>query len=113
MAGTVKFNSMPIGAIVLVSLLVSPLLASADYVPGMNCDEVGLAAFFTAQWRDEGMTLKEQLDGLRQSLPPGEYQDTQRAMAKIIRAIYTLPAMRKATPSEVQNAYQKTCEMLN
>lgn len=100
------------GLLVVLVAAGYPLGSNADYVAGMNCDEVGYAAFATAQWRDEGMSLKEQLDGLRQSLPHGEYQDTQRALRRIIRTIYTQPAMKKATPSEVREAFQKTCEML-
>ena len=93
--------------------IASPALA-APYVPGMTCGQVGdFAESVADQMRSDpktgfvGLTLKEQIAGLRQSIRG--YPATWTALEKIIRAIYSTPALRSAAPDSVGKAYERAC----
>jgi hypothetical protein len=86
-------------------------LALAGYVPGMSCSEVGGFAQQVVEQKSIGVTLNEAVAGLRQSLGP-EYGNTQRALEKIIRAIYGTKTLSTATPEEVGAAYERACEVV-
>jgi hypothetical protein len=91
--------------------LLASATALAGYVPGMSCSEVGGFAQQVVEQKSIGVTLKEAVVGLRQSLGP-EYRDTKRALEKIVRAIYGTKTLSTAAPEEVAAAYQRACEMV-
>jgi len=93
----------------VVSALPAPAIA-AEYVPGMTCHEVGGFAEAVIVEKSLGDSLKEQISGMRQSIPA--YPRTQAALEKIIRSIYANPALRKASPDDVGKAYERACMVL-
>ena len=96
-----------VGGIGIVLLAGTPALATD--VPGMSCSEIGSFAREVAEQKAEGRTVDAALRRLRQSLV-SEHADTERALEKIIRAIYGTPIFSTATPEEVGTAYQDACE---
>ncbi len=85
--------------------------ASAAYVPGMNCIEVGGFAQQVVEQKAVGVGLDEALDGLQNSLGP-EYANTKRALAQIIRGIYTDKTLSAGSPEAVGKAYERTCKLV-
>lgn len=90
------------------------LAATADfmaieYVPGMSCQEVGGFAQSVATEKEQGSSLDEQIQEMRQSIPG--YQNTQDALALIVRAIYTNSQLSKASPSDIRRDYEQACEL--
>src|SRR3954454_8853242 len=91
--------------VVLQALSAAQLLA-AEYVADMSCHEVAGFAETTAQQKAAGVTLKEAVSGLRQSLG-SEYQSTKMALERIIRSIYTRKELAAANPDQVAEAYRR------
>lgn len=89
--------------------VASAATASAEYVAGMTCDEVRGFAEAVAVQKGLGDSLKEQVDGMRQSI--AGYPDTQAALEKIIRAIYANARLGAGRPEDVGKAYEQTCQL--
>jgi hypothetical protein len=101
----------------VVALMIPAPTSAAEYVPGMTCEQVGdFAEAVATQMKDDprtgfvGLTLREQIEGLRQSTPA--YPRARRALEKIVRAIYANPKLRSAPPEAVGKAYEQACEAL-
>jgi hypothetical protein len=92
------------------AILVYSASALAGDVPGMTCSDVGSFAREVAEQKAKGVTLNNAVLTLRQSIRL-EYLGTERALEKIIRAIYDVETFSNATPKEVGAAYQRVCEM--
>ena len=84
--------------------------ASAGDVPGMTCSNVGSFARQVAEQKAKGVTLNNAVLTLRQSIGL-QYLGTERALEKIIRAIYDVETFSNGPPKEVGAAYQRACEM--
>jgi hypothetical protein len=98
-------------SIVLIVASFSGAASADDYVPGMNCDQVGDFAETVVREKGMGDTLQEQIDGMRQSI--SGYRSTQHALEKIIRAIYKQPELRAASPEAVNLAYKRACNLVS
>jgi len=96
--------------ILAMPFLLGPAMA-AEYVPGMRCDQVGGFAESVAAQKSLGDTLKEQIDGMRQSSP--DYPHARHALEMIIRGIYASRALGTASPEAVGKAYERTCMALS
>ncbi len=96
--------------ILLVVALSMVTNAYAGTVPGMTCDQVGGFAVQVMYEKQDGTTLKEQLKELHESLSGGNFRDTERALAGIIKAIYQQPHLSSLSPEVARSVFTQDCD---
>ena len=80
---------------------------------GMSCAEIGGFAqqvAFQKQMKD-GVTLKEALEGMHESLSGGDFKSTEKALAEVINEIYKRPYLSKLNPDVVKSTFEHDCEI--
>lgn len=80
---------------------------------GMSCDEIGDFAKQVALQKQmkDGVTLKEAIDGLHDSLAGGDFKSTDKILAEIINEIYKRPYLSNLDPMLVKSTFEHDCEI--
>lgn len=100
--------------IAIVLLVFSANAYAINYAgSGMSCSEVGGFAEQVAYQKQmkDGVTLKEALSGMHDSLSGGDFKSTERILAQIINEIYKRPYLSKLNPDMVRSTFEHDCEI--
>ena len=80
---------------------------------GMSCEEIGdfaKSVMYQKQMKD-GLTLKEQLDGMHNSLLGGDFKSTEKVLAQIINEIYKKAYLSSLAPDVAKSTFGHDCEV--
>ena len=101
-------------AVVILLLAFSVNAYAINYAgSSMSCSEIGGFAEQVAYQKQmkDGVTLKEALDGMHDSLSGGDFKSTEKVLVQIINEIYKRPYLSKLNPGMVRSTFEHDCEI--
>lgn len=80
---------------------------------GMSCAEIGgfAQSVMDQKQMKDGVTLKEALDGMHNSLSGGNFKSTEKVLAEIINEIYKRPYLSNLNPDVLKSTLEHDCEV--
>jgi hypothetical protein len=100
-----------------IAILLLAFCSSAHAInysgTGMSCAEIGGFAQSVAYQKQmkDGVTLKEALEGMHNSLSGNDFKSTEKVLAQIINEIYKRPHLSKLDPEVVKSTFEHDCEV--
>lgn len=97
-------------AVSLMAAFQSPAYCIDYKNTGMTCEEIGRFAQIVVISKKDGLSLKEQLKGMHESLSGGNFKTTEKVLAKVIQEIYKKPYLAQLTPEMTREVFINDCK---